>query len=66
MEKGTVKFFNDKKGFGFITKENGTDIFVHATGLLEPIENNDEVEFEIGKQQDGRSIAEDVSVLQHG
>ena len=28
-EKGTVKFFNDKKGYGFITKEDGTDVFVH-------------------------------------
>jgi CspA family cold shock protein len=66
MTKGTVKFFNDTKGFGFITKEDGKDIFVHATGLLEPIEKDDEVEFEIGKQKDGRSIAENVSVLQYG
>ena len=33
MTKGTVKWFNDQKGFGFITDENGKDVFVHFTGL---------------------------------
>ena len=33
-EKGTVKFFNDKKGYGFITKEDGTDVFVHFSSIV--------------------------------
>jgi CspA family cold shock protein len=34
MEKGTVKWFNESKGFGFISKEDGEDIFVHHTGIV--------------------------------
>jgi CspA family cold shock protein len=37
MNKGTVKFFNETKGFGFIKSENGEEIFVHVTGLNEDI-----------------------------
>lgn len=46
MKKGTVKFFNDAKGFGFIKDENGKEIFVHASGLKEEIRENDLVVFE--------------------
>ncbi|MBL7933978.1 MAG: cold shock domain-containing protein [Bacteroidia bacterium] len=46
MKKGTVKFFNEAKGFGFIKDENGQDIFVHVTGLREDIRENDTVVFE--------------------
>ncbi len=46
MNKGTVKFFNDAKGFGFITGENGQEIFVHATGLNEDIRENDDVTYD--------------------
>ena len=46
MKKGTVKFFNESKGFGFITEENGQEIFVHASGLTENIRENDEVVYE--------------------
>ena len=47
MKKGTVKFFNETKGFGFIKEENGQDIFVHVTGLKEDIRENDEVVFDV-------------------
>ncbi|HQQ94141.1 MAG TPA: cold shock domain-containing protein [Bacteroidia bacterium] len=52
MNKGTVKFFNDTKGFGFIKRENGQEIFVHASGLTEDIRENDEViyDIEMGKK----------------
>jgi CspA family cold shock protein len=45
--QGTVKFFNETKGFGFITPANsGADIFVHASGLIDKIRENDQVEYE--------------------
>jgi len=53
MSKGTVKFFNEAKGFGFIKEENTQkDYFVHSSGLKEHIKENDEVTFdlEMGKK----------------
>ena len=52
MNKGTVKWFNNQKGYGFITDANtGNDVFVHYTGLLmdgfKTVAENTEVEFEI-------------------
>lgn len=47
MKKGTVKFFNETKGFGFIKAENGEEIFVHVSGLKNEIQENDEVTFEV-------------------
>lgn len=45
---GTVKFFNNVKGFGFLKDKNSdNEYFVHATGLLEDIKENDEVSFEL-------------------
>jgi len=45
--QGTVKFFNEAKGFGFITPSNsGADIFVHASGLIDQVRENDKVEYE--------------------
>ena len=53
MSKGTVKFFNESKGFGFIKEENTEkDYFVHSSGLKDSIRENDEVTFdlEMGKK----------------
>ena len=51
MTKGTVKWFNNQKGFGFITDENGKDVFVHFTGLnmegFKTLEENQTVEFDV-------------------
>lgn len=45
--QGTVKFFNETKGFGFIRAANSNeDIFVHSSGLIDKIRENDKVEFE--------------------
>ena len=55
MNKGTVKFFNESKGFGFITEEgNNKEHFVHVSGLVDEIRENDEVEFDLqdGKKKD--------------
>ena len=51
-EKGTVKFFNEKKGYGFITKEDGSDVFVHFTSIesgddFKTLKQDQAVEFEI-------------------
>jgi CspA family cold shock protein len=52
MKKGTVKFFNEAKDFGFITGEDGQEIFVHATGLNDTITENDQVSYdtEVGRR----------------
>lgn len=54
MSKGTVKFFNDTKGFGFI-KEEGADKehFVHVTGLIDEIREGDQVEFDLEQGKKG-------------
>jgi len=46
MKKGKVKFFNDAKGFGFITGEDGQEVFVHVSALKEDIRENDEVTYD--------------------
>ena len=54
MQEGTVKFFNESKGFGFITPSNGgADIFVHVTGLNEDIRENDNVSFDVENGKKG-------------
>lgn len=54
MKKGTVKFFNESKGFGFITEENSnTDYFVHITGLIDQVNQGDAVEFELKEGKKG-------------
>jgi CspA family cold shock protein len=61
MKTGTVKFYNEAKGFGFITDENGTDVFVHATGLIDEIKEKDSVNFEVTEGKKGLN-AVNVSV----
>ena len=62
MITGTVKFFNETKGFGFIVEEDtNKEYFVHVTGLVDKIKENDEVEFEL---QEGRKGLNAVNVKQ--
>jgi CspA family cold shock protein len=54
MNKGTVKFFNETKGFGFIKdSQTSQDIFVHVTGLVDKIRENDEVTYEVTEGKKG-------------
>lgn len=53
MKNGTVKFFNAEKGFGFIKEENGSEIFVHVTGLIDEIRENDRVTYEVQEGKKG-------------
>jgi len=56
MSNGTVKFFNESKGFGFITPESGEkDVFVHVSGLIDEINEGDEVSFDVEEGQKGLS-----------
>jgi cold shock protein len=60
MQEGTVKFFNETKGFGFIKPDNGSeDIFVHVSGLIDEIRENDKVRYEV---QNGKKGLNAVSV----
>ena len=57
-EKGTVKLFNEKKGYGFITKEDGNDVFVHFTSIesdddFKTLKQDQAVEFEIESDDRG-------------
>ncbi|NJX16521.1 cold shock domain-containing protein [Tamlana crocina] len=60
MSKGTVKFFNDSKGYGFIVEEdNNKEHFVHISGLIDEIREGDLVEFDL---QEGRKGLNAVNV----
>lgn len=63
MQEGTVKFFNETKGYGFINDTNsGKDIFVHLSGLIDKINENDKVSYEIEESPKGLN-AIDVRVI---
>lgn len=54
MEKGTVKFFNGSKGFGFIIDdESKKEYFVHISGIIDEIQEGDSVEFELQEGKKG-------------
>lgn len=61
MKTGTVKWFNAKKGYGFISDENGDDIFVHFSALnmsgFKVMEEGDKVEFEVIEGEKGPQAA---------
>ena len=60
MSKGKVKFFNETKGFGFVVEEEtGKEYFVHVSGLIDKINQEDEVEFDL---QEGRRGLNAVNV----
>ena len=64
MNEGIVKFFNQTKGFGFIREENsGTEYFVHATGLVDKVRENDRVNFELREGRKGLN-AVNVKLIQ--
>lgn len=67
MNKGTVKWFDNQKGYGFITMEDGTDVFVHWTGIInmdgfKHLEEGQTVEFEITDGEKGKQ-AINVTVI---
>lgn len=57
MEQGTVKWFSDSKGFGFIQKDNGEDVFVHHSGIIsegfKTLTEGAKVEFKVEKAEKG-------------
>ena len=60
MPQGTIKFFNESKGFGFITPEDGSkDVFVHVSGLADQVREGDTVEYDI---TDGRKGINAINV----
>jgi CspA family cold shock protein len=60
MKKGTVKFFNESKGFGFVIEDDSKqEYFVHVSGLIDEVNEGDNVEFEL---QEGRKGLNAVNV----
>ena len=69
MEKGTVKWFNPRKGYGFISPEGGDkDIFVHISAVknsgLGRLEEGQKVEFSVEEQDNGKTAAENLKVVE--
>ena len=63
MKQGTVKFFNETKGFGFITASDGSsEVFVHVSGLIDSIREGDTVEYDVEQGKKGEN-AVNVKVI---
>ena len=66
MAQGTVKFFNAEKGYGFISRDQGDDIFVHFSAIqgdgYKTLNEGDRVEFDIGRGKKGDE-AQNVRVV---
>ena len=63
MKQGTVKFFNENKGFGFITQDNGdADLFVHKNDLIQQISKGDRVTYDVAEGPNGFN-AVDVKLI---
>jgi cold shock protein len=66
MAKGTVKWFNNQKGFGFIASESGSDVFVHHTAIqgegYKSLEEGQQVEFEVTKGPKGDQATKVVKI----
>lgn len=69
-EQGTVKWFNSSKGYGFIGRDQGDDVFVHYTGILgdgyKTLKEGDRVEFEVVEGPKGKQQAENVKRSEGG
>jgi CspA family cold shock protein len=67
MTQGTVKFFNADKGYGFISRDGGDDIFVHFSAIVgdgyKSLDEGQKVEFEVGRGRKGGDEAQNVRVL---
>lgn len=66
MAKGRVKWFNEQKGFGFISRENGSDVFVHFSAIkrdgFKSLNEGDEVEFDVSQGPKGLQAANVVVI----
>ncbi|ACA83375.1 MULTISPECIES: cold-shock protein [Leuconostoc] len=66
MEKGTVKWFNGEKGYGFVTRENGEDVFAHFSAIqgdgFKTLEEGQAVEFEVESSDRGLQAANIVKL----
>ena len=66
MQNGTVKWFSDSKGFGFISQENGDDVFVHHTAIqsdgFKSLSEGDQVEFEVEQGEKGSKASNVVKI----
>lgn len=67
MKRGNVKWFNPKKGFGFIRQEDGTDLFVHFSAInmegFKTLRSGQEVEYEVGSNAEGKVQAANVTAV---